>query len=125
MATRLEIFRAQRRGIGTFLIEEEEGTLPDIVGKIGYVEGLGDRWDEEIGAVVGTYFNVVYEGVDSVFVLFDDDEGIFTPDPPMNLQRKVRLLMEEDAYVASLNAERSTDMFPEDFIEYVRETETE
>ncbi len=103
MADRLGIFKAQRRGIGTFQVQEE-GTLPAIVGKTGYVEGMGDRWDEELGEVIGKYFNVIYEGVDAVFLMSDED-GIFTPDPPMTFQRKVQLLKEEDAYVASLKTE--------------------
>lgn len=103
MIDKLAIFKAQRRGFGTFLVHEE-GTSPRIVGKVGYVDGMGDRWDDENEAVVGTWYHVIYEGVDAIYLMSDED-GDFIPDPPMTLQRKVQLLNEEDAYVASLEEE--------------------
>lgn len=86
------------------MVHPEDDVLPDIIGVTGYVDGMGDRWDEEQGTVVGKIYNVIYEGVNGIFVMTDED-GIFTPDPPMTFQRKVQLLKEEDAYVASLAEE--------------------
>lgn len=80
---------------------KSEGTLWDIVGKVGYVEAMSDQWSDDEGAYVGKWYHVVYEGVDAVFLMSDDD-GTFTPDPPMTFQRKVQLLNEEDAYLAEI-----------------------
>lgn len=105
MATRLDIFRAQRRGFGTFLVNPE-GTRPDIVGKTGYVESVGSRWKEDSEIYIGTY-HVIYEGVNAVFLMSDED-GTFVPDPPMTFQRKVQLLNEEDRYVLENLAEETS-----------------
>lgn len=101
MADRVEIFKIQRRGIGTFQVHPEDDVLESIIGKTGYVEAMEDRWDEELGLVIGTNFSVCYEGVDATFLMTDED-GIFTPDPPMTFQRKIQLLNEEDRYVESM-----------------------